>query len=70
MKSIFLLKKGALIPWCKYHFFKRYCFVGFTVFYAAMSYLAALYCWICSCGVMISKGLLSLSIANIMLHTL
>ena len=33
-----------------------------------MSHLAALYCLTCSCGVMILKGSLSLSIANIMLH--
>ncbi|MCI5595448.1 MAG: hypothetical protein MR380_01795 [Lachnospiraceae bacterium] len=33
-------------------------------------HFAALYCLICSCGVIISKGLLSLSIANKMLHTL
>ena len=43
---------------------------GNSVFYAASSHLAALYCFMCSCGVMISKGLLSLSMANIMLHTL
>ena len=41
-----------------------------SAFYAAILHLAALYCLLCSCGVMILKGLLSLSIANIMLHTL
>ena len=41
-----------------------------TVFYAATSHLAELYCLMCACGVIISNGLLSLSIANIMLHTL
>lgn len=40
------------------------------VFYKAMPYLAALYCLICSMGVIISNGLLSLSIANIILHIL
>jgi len=70
MKNIFLLKKGRLSPWWNYHFSKRYWFVGFTVFYAAMSHLAALYCLLCSYGGMILKGLLSLSIANRMLHTL
>ena len=35
-----------------------------------MSHLAALYCLLCSYGGMILKGLLSLSIANRMLHTL
>ena len=73
MKKIlcfFLPKKGCTCPLVKISFFKRYCFIKVTVFYAAMSHLAALYCLLCSCGVMISKGLLSLSIANIMLHTL
>ena len=51
-------------------FRRAYFYHGFAVFYAAMSHLAALYCLICSYGAMISKGLLSLSIANIMLHTL
>ena len=33
-------------------------------------HLAALYCLMCSCGVIISNGLLSLSIVNTMLHIL
>ena len=68
-KNIFF-KKGQTFPLVKYRSFERYGVVGFTLFYAAMSHLAALYCWICSCGVMISNGLLSLRIANIMLHAL
>lgn len=57
MKDIFI-KKGQNI------------ILKIDIFYATMSHLAALYCLICSCGLMISKGLLSLKIANMMLHTL
>ena len=69
-KKFLLLKKGRTYPLVKISFFKRYGFVKSALFYAAMLHLAALYCLICSCGGMISKGLLSRSIANIMLHTL
>ena len=63
-------KKGQTFHLVKISFFERYWFFGFTVFYATMSHLAVLYCLICSWGAMILNGLLSLSIANIMLHTL
>ena len=66
----FLTKKGRTFPLVKISFFERYWFIGFIVFYAAMSHLAELYCLICSWGAMILNGLLSLSIANIILHTL
>ena len=64
-------KEGQTFSLVKSSFFKKdiesldlqYC-------YAAMSHFAVLYCSICSCGVMIIKDLLSLSIANMMLHTL
>lgn len=42
----FLTKKGQTFPLVKISFFERYSFFGFTVFYAAMSHLAALYCLI------------------------
>ena len=73
MKKIlcfFLPKKGCTYPLVKISCFNKDIDSGNSVFYAASSHLAALYCFMCSCGVMISKGLLSLSMANIMLHTL
>ena len=66
----FRTKKGRTYPLVKISCFKKDIDSGNSVFYAASSHLAALYCFMCSCGVMISKGLLSLSMANIMLHTL
>ena len=66
----FLPKKGCTYPLVKISCFNKDIDSGNSVFYAASSHLAALYCFMCSCGVMISKGLLSLSIANIMLQTL
>lgn len=66
----FRTKKGRTYPLVKISCFKKDIDLGNSVFYAASSHLAALYCFMCSCGVMISKGLLSLSMANIMLHTL
>lgn len=62
-------KKGRTYPLVKISFLKDIDSRN-TVFYAATSHLAELYCLMCSCGVIISNGLLSLSIANIMLHTL
>ena len=66
----FRTKKGRTYPLVKISCFNKDIDSGNSVFYAASSHLAALYCFMCSCGVMISKGLLSLSMANIMLHTL
>ena len=66
----FRTKKGRTYPLVKISCFKKDIDSGNSVFYAASSHLAALYCFMCSCGVTISKGLLSLSMANIMLHTL
>lgn len=44
-EKYFLHKKGYTYPLVKISFCKkRYWFVGLTVFYAAMSHLAALYC--------------------------
>ena len=63
-------KKGCTYPLVKTSFKKRDCCFKEIVFYAALSHLAALYCLIWSSGLMVSKGLLSLRIANIMLHTL
>ena len=62
-------KKGHTYPLVKISLKKDIHSVN-SVFYAAMSHLAALYGLMCSRGVMISKGLLSQSMANIMSHIL
>ena len=67
--NFFVLKKGALIPW-KNIIFNYIDSLDLWIFYAAISHLVALNCLLCSCGVMISKDVLTLSIANIMLRTL